>query len=54
MDEVLLDLEAKREKANVEADKRRHRRDELNSRTREWIEKRDALNAQVRLPWVRW
>ncbi|MFQ6013239.1 MAG: coiled-coil protein [Thermoplasmata archaeon] len=48
MNELLPDLEAKRDKANIEADRHRHRRDELNSRTKEWIEKRDALNAQVR------
>ena len=45
---VLSDLETKREIANGEAEKHRRRRDELNLLTREWVEKRDALNAQVR------
>ena len=45
---VLQDLETKREIANGEAEKRRRRRDELNTVTREWVEKRDSLNAQVR------
>ena len=45
---VLSDLELKREWANGEAEKHRRRRDELNLGTREWVEKRDALNAQVR------
>ena len=46
--EALQDLESKREVANAEAEKHRRRRDELNLLTREWVEKRDALNAQVR------
>lgn len=46
--EGLPDLEARRELANGEAEKHRRRRDELNLLTREWVEKRDALNAQVR------
>src|SRR6059036_2841195 len=46
--EALQDLEAKRDAANAEAEKHRRRRDELNLLTREWVEKRDALNAQVR------
>jgi len=45
---VLSDLETKREVANAEAERHRRRRDELNLLTREWVEKRDALNAQVR------
>lgn len=45
---VLDDLESKREFANAEAEKHRWRRDELNLATREWVERRDALNAQVR------
>lgn len=44
----LADLEHKRERENAEAETHRHRRDELNDKTREWVEKRDALNAQVR------
>ena len=46
--EALQDLEGKREFANAEAEKHRRRRDELNLLTREWVERRDALNAQVR------
>ncbi len=46
---VLLDeLQLKREKENQEAERHRHRRDDLNDRTRGWVEKRDNLNAQVR------
>ncbi len=48
MNELLPDLEDRRDNANVEADRHRHRRDELNTKTKGWIEKRDALNAQVR------
>ncbi len=48
MNELLPDLEDRRDNANVEADRHRHRRDELNTRTKGWIEKRDTLNAQVR------
>ncbi|HEV8594710.1 MAG TPA: phosphoserine phosphatase [Thermoplasmata archaeon] len=45
---VLNDLESKREFANGEAEKHRRRRDELNLGTREWVERRDVLNGQVR------
>src|SRR5256712_4944215 len=45
---VLDDLQLKRERENQEAERHRRRRDELNDETREWVEKRDALNAQVR------
>ena len=38
----------KREKANAEAERHRRKRDDLNDRTRQWVEKRDALNAQAR------
>ena len=48
MNELLPDLEDRRDNANVEADRHRHRRDELNTKTKGWIEKRDTLNAQVR------
>lgn len=44
----LVELEHRRERENAEAERHRHRRDELNDKTREWVEKRDALNAQVR------
>ena len=42
------DLDARREQEIVLAEKHRRRRDELNDRTREWMEKRDELNGQVR------
>jgi uncharacterized coiled-coil DUF342 family protein len=45
---LLDELQLKREKENQEAEHHRRRRDELNDKTREWVEKRDALNAQVR------
>ncbi len=44
----LDELESKREQANAEAERHRRRRDDLNLATREWVEKRDALNGQVR------
>src|SRR5256712_9126785 len=45
---VLDELQLKRERENQEAERHRRRRDELNDKTREWVEKRDTLNAQVR------
>lgn len=45
---MLDELQLKRERENQEAERHRRRRDELNDRTRDWVEKRDALNAQVR------
>ena len=45
---MLDELQLKRERENQEAERHRRRRDELNDKTREWVEKRDALNAQVR------
>jgi uncharacterized coiled-coil DUF342 family protein len=45
---VLDELQLKRERENQEAERHRRRRDDLNDKTREWVEKRDALNAQVR------
>jgi len=45
---LLDELQLKRERENQEAERHRRRRDELNDKTREWVEKRDALNAQVR------
>jgi len=44
----LADLEQKRERENAEAEKHRRRRDELNEKTHEWVEKRDARNGEVR------
>ncbi len=48
MTELLEELEQKRQLHNVEAEKHRRIRDELNEKTREWVEKRDILNAKVR------
>ena len=45
---MLDELQLKRERENQEAERHRRRRDELNDKTREWVEKRDALNGQVR------
>lgn len=45
---MLDELQLKRERENQEAERHRRHRDELNDRTRDWVEKRDALNAQVR------
>ncbi|MCQ2056397.1 MAG: phosphoserine phosphatase [archaeon] len=44
----LVDLEHKRESINDDAERSRKLRDDLNKQTREWIVKRDELNAQVR------
>jgi len=48
MTELLEELEVKRERENAEAERHRRRRDELNDKTREWVARRDDLNAQVR------
>jgi len=48
MTEPLEDLEQKRSITNNDAEKHRRLRDELNKQTKEWVMKRDALNAQVR------
>ena len=45
---MLDELQLKRERENQEAERHRRRRDELNDKTHGWVEKRDALNAQVR------
>lgn len=44
----LEDLEQRRNAANAEAELHRRKRDELNDKTKEWVQKRDALNGQVR------
>src|SRR5256886_14607939 len=41
-------LQLKRERDTKKGERHRRRRDELNDKTREWVETRDALNAQVR------
>lgn len=48
MTELLSTLEEKRIEQNAEAEKHRRVRDELNDQTRQWVEKRDRLNAMVR------
>lgn len=48
MTELIEELEEKRAKHNLEAEKHRRVRDTLNSETRSWVERRDELNAQVR------
>ena len=47
-EESVGDLDERREQEIVLAEKHRRRRDELNDKTREWMEKRDALNGEVR------
>jgi uncharacterized coiled-coil DUF342 family protein len=46
--EDLETLEQKRSIMNNDAEKHRRLRDDLNKQTKEWVVKRDALNAQVR------
>ncbi|MDD1771494.1 MAG: phosphoserine phosphatase [Methanomassiliicoccales archaeon] len=48
MTELLEDLDQKRQFNNNEAERRRRIRDELNEKTKEWVQKRDELNAKVR------
>jgi len=48
MNELVEDLEEKRARHNADAERHKRSRDELNERTREWVEKRDELNARVR------
>lgn len=48
MSELIGDLEEKRARHNADAERHKRLRDELNDKTKEWAEKRDQLNAQVR------
>jgi len=48
MSEFERSLLEKREKANIEAERHRRRRDDLNDKTRHWVENRDTLNNQAR------
>jgi uncharacterized coiled-coil DUF342 family protein len=48
MTELLEDLEQKRTISNQDAERHKRLRDELNQKTKEWVQKRDELNAQVR------
>ncbi|MEW5937760.1 MAG: hypothetical protein AB1665_08085, partial [Candidatus Thermoplasmatota archaeon] len=46
--ELLDELQEKRDRYNIEAEKHRQLRDKLNEETRTWVEQRDKLNADVR------
>jgi uncharacterized coiled-coil DUF342 family protein len=48
MTELLDDLEQKRAMNNAEAEKHKRLRDDLNDKTKEWVQKRDELNGEVR------
>jgi uncharacterized coiled-coil DUF342 family protein len=48
MAELIGDLEEKRARHNADAERHKKLRDELNDKTKEWAEKRDGLNSQVR------
>ena len=46
--ELIGDLEEKRARHNADAERHKKLRDELNDKTKEWAQRRDELNAQVR------
>src|SRR4030042_635381 len=46
--ELIPELEEKRARHNSDAERHKRQRDELNEKTREWADKRDQLNSQVR------
>jgi len=46
--ELIGDLEEKRARHNADAERHKKLRDELNDKTKEWAERRDELNGQVR------
>ena len=48
MTEMIEELEEKRARQNSEAERHKRLRDELNDKTREWADRRDVLNSQVR------
>jgi len=48
MAELIGELEDKRARHNADAEKHKRLRDELNDKTKEWAERRDDLNSQVR------
>ena len=48
MTELLEELDQKRQFNNNEAEKHKRLRDELNDKTKEWVQKRDELNSKVR------
>ena len=45
---MIEELEEKRARQNAEAERHKRQRDDLNEKTRQWADKRDALNSQVR------
>ncbi len=47
-EQLIKELEAKRDKLNVRADEHRHRRDKLNEETKRFAERRDLLNDRVK------
>jgi uncharacterized coiled-coil DUF342 family protein len=48
MAELIGELDDKRARHNADAEKHKRLRDELNDKTKEWAERRDELNSQVR------
>jgi len=48
MDELLRELQERRDTLNIEADNQKRDRDELNDRARGWIQVRDRYNAELR------
>lgn len=48
MTEMIDELEEKRARQNFEAERHKRLRDDLNDKTREWADRRDELNSQVR------
>jgi uncharacterized coiled-coil DUF342 family protein len=48
MAELIGELDDKRGRHNADAEKHKRLRDELNDKTKEWAERRDELNSQVR------
>jgi uncharacterized coiled-coil DUF342 family protein len=47
--ELIPELEEKRARHNSDAERHKRQRDDLNEKTREWADKRDQLNSQVRM-----
>jgi uncharacterized coiled-coil DUF342 family protein len=48
MTELMSELLEKRNERNIEAEKHKRTRDDLNDRTKQWVGRRDDLNADVR------
>jgi len=47
-EQLVSELEEKRSRHNADAERHKRLRDELNEKTREWADRRDELNSQVR------